>query len=158
MFEADEVTRRTKSLRTLWYAMMMGVALYSGVVWFLLRTRTFGGIDLPQIAQTYAAVIIILALPLARVVRNKVDTLPQHATADQVMGKWVSGWIAGQAIREGVGIAGVTLALLTGSIPTGLGFAAASVGSMLLAPPWESELRVRLRNAGFDPGQIPSRT
>lgn len=157
MFEPDEITRRTRTLRIIWYAMMIGVALYSGVVWFLLRTSTFAGIDIPQIVRTSAAVVIVLCVPLARLVRNKVQAVPRGSTADLLISKWVAGWIVGQAIREIVGIAGITLALLTGSIQMGLAFAAASVGSMLLAPPWESELRIRLRNAGFDPIRASSR-
>jgi hypothetical protein len=150
----DDVTRQVKQLRIIWFALMLGVANYSLVVWALLRFARLGPqIDIAPTMQTYAAVIIILILPLARIARNKVSATPPNASEAEVRQKWAAGFITGAAVREAVGIAGITLAFLTASIPLGLGFAAASIGSQLLAPPWEHELRIRLRRISGGSGQ-----
>lgn len=152
MFEPDEVSGRIQQLRVVWVALLMSVAAFAGVVGFILRR---GGLDvgqsIPREVLTYGAVVIVLIIPLARIAQRKVEAVPPRATADEVARRWQAGWIVGQALREAVGIVGLTLALLAGSIPWVWGFAAASLGSMLLAPPWEHELRVRLRRATADP-------
>jgi len=152
MFEPDELSGRIRQLRVVWFALMMSVAAFAGVAGFLLRS---GGLEVGQTlsrgALTYGAVVTVLILPLAQIVRRKVQATPPRAAAEEVARRWQAGWIVGQALREVVGILGLTLALLAGSITWVWAFAAASLGSMLLSPPWEHELRIRLRRTAADP-------
>jgi hypothetical protein len=156
MFEPDELSGRIRQLRIVWFALMMSIAAFAGVVWFLLRSN---GLELGQTlsrdALTYGAIVTVLILPLAQIVRRKVQAVPPQATADEVTRRWQAGWIVGQALREVVGILGLTLALLAGSITWVWAFAAASLGSMLFSPPWEHELRSRLRRSAADSNVPP---
>ena len=156
MFEPDEVSGQIRQLRIVWFALMMSIAAFAGVAGFLLRS---GGLEigqtLPRAALTYGAIVTVLILPLAQIVRRKVQAAPPRAAAEEVARRWQAGWIVGQALREVVGILGLTLALLAGSITWVWAFALASLGSMLLSPPWEHELRARLRRATVDPNGPP---
>ena len=156
MFEPDELSERIRQLRIVWFALMMSVAVFASGVGFLLRSD---GLELGQTLSrgvlTYGAIVVVLILPLAQIVRRKVQAVPPRATAEEVVRRWQTGWIVGQALREVVGILGLTLALLAGSITWVWAFAAASLVSMLLSPPWEHELRTRLRRAATDPNAPP---
>ena len=156
MFEPDELSERIRQLRIVWFALMMSVAAFAGVVWFLLRSDGLElGHTLSRGALTYGAIVTVMILPLAQIVRRKVQAVPPRATAEEVTRRWRAGWIVGQALREVVGILGLTLALLAGSITWVWAFAAASLVSMLLSPPWEHELRTRLHRAAADPNVPP---
>ena len=152
MFEPDELSVRIRQLRVVWFALMMIVAAFAGVAAFLLRS---GGLEvgwtLSRAELTYGAVVTVLILPLAQIVRRKIQAVPPRATAEVVARRWQAGWIVGQALREVVGIVGLTLALLAGSITWVWAFAAASLVSTLLSPPWEHELRTSLRRVSADP-------
>ena len=152
MFEPDELSERIRQLRIVWFALMMSVAVLASGVGFLIRSD---GLELGQTVSRgtliYGAIVTVLILPLAQIIRRKVQAVPPRATAEEVARRWQTGWIVGQALREVVGILGLTLALLAGSITWVWAFAAASLVSMLLSPPWEHDLRIRLRRAAAEP-------
>jgi len=152
MFEPDELSKRIRQLRIVWFALMMSVAVLASGVGFLIRSD---GLELGQTVSRgtliYGAIVTVLILPLAQIIRRKVQAVPPRATPEEVVRRWQTGWIVGQALREVVGILGLTLALLAGSITWVWAFAAASLVSMLLSPPWEHDLRIRLRRAAAEP-------
>jgi hypothetical protein len=149
MFEMeheDQIRSLVKRLRILWGAMLLSVATFTGVVWVILRR---GGIGRPLDPNLLAllGVVVALALLLAPFVRRRLETASRGAGPDQIAQRWQIGWIVGQAIKEGVGLAGVVIGLLAGSTAWTLGFAVASLGSMIMTPPWEHELRLRIHRA-----------
>ena len=156
MFEPDELSGRIRRLRVVWFALMMIVAAFATVVGFLLRSDWVGfGQTLSRGTLTYGAIVTALILPLAQIARRKIQAVPPQATPEEVTRRWQAGWLVGQALREVVGILGLTLALLAGSIPWVWAFAAASLGSMMLSPPWEHELRIRLRQVAVETSGPP---
>jgi len=156
MFEPDELNERIRQLRIVWFALMMSVAVFASGVGFLIRSD---GLELGQTVSRgtliYGAIVTVLILPLAQIIRRKVQAVPPRATPEEVVRRWQTGWIVGQALREVVGILGLTIALLAGSITWVWAFAAASLVSMFLSPPWEHEIRTRLRRATADPNAPP---
>jgi hypothetical protein len=151
MFEPDEMSGRIRQLRIVWFALLMSIAAFAGVAGFLLRSGGLAvGQTLSRGALTYGAVVTVLILPLAQIVRRKIQAVPPSAGGEEVARRWQAGWIVGQALRGVVGVLGLTIALLSGSITWVWAFAAASLVSMLLSPPWEHELRIRVRRADAD--------
>ena len=150
MTQEDQIRAIVKRLRLLWGAMLLSVAVFATVVWILLRR---GGIGRPLNPTMLATLgmIVALALLLAPIVRRQIDRAPRGAGADEIARRWQTAWVIGQALKEAVGIAGLVIGLLAGSSAWALGFAIASLGSMVMTPPWEHELRVRIhRGTGSD--------
>jgi hypothetical protein len=148
MFEPDEITQRIRRLRLLWGALLFSVAAFFVVVWLVLGK---GGLEIskrldPTLLGTLA-VIVALGLLVAPLVRRRIEKAPRTAISDEIARRWETGWLVGQTIKEGVGLAGLVIALLAGATSWALGFAVASLGSMIMTPPWEHELRIRLHRA-----------
>jgi hypothetical protein len=156
MFEPDEITARVRRLRVVWAAMLMSVALFTAVVWYLIaRGGVRGAPDLDPVLLGTLAVIVALGLLIAPMVRRRLEAIPRVALNDEIVRRWEHGWLVSQAIKEGVGLAGLVIALLAGSPSWALGFAVASLGSMVMTPPWEHELRLRLHRADPSGGAQP---
>ena len=146
MYEPDEITAITRRLRVIWLALLLIVVIFAGAVRYMLHSGGLSGAPtFSRAGLTYIAVMVALALLSAPLLRRKVEAVPPGATAVQVVQRWQAGWIVGQAVKEAVGMVGLVIGLLARSPAWALGFAIASVGSMLLTPPWEHELRLRLR-------------
>jgi hypothetical protein len=144
--QEDQIRAVVKRLRILWAGMLMGVVTFAIVVWILIRR---GGIGRPMDSGMMAtlAVIVALVLLVAPLVRRRLETTRRGASPAEIAQRWQVAWIVGQGIKEGVGIAGLVIGLLAGSTAWALGFAAASLGSMIMTPPWEHELRLRIHRS-----------
>ena len=146
MIQPDEIGARVKRLRVIWLALLFGVATFYLVVWFILKRGGLEGASRPP-GLLPAAAIVALALLFAPLIRRRLEAFRRGASADEIARRWELGWIVGQTIKEGVGIAGLVIALLAGSTAWALGFAIASIGSMFMTPPWEHEVRLRIHRA-----------
>lgn len=156
MIEPDAISAVVRRLRVIWLALLMSVATLNAVVWFLLRSRAVSvASPLPPSTLTMLGVIVALTLVLAPYVRKRVEAAPSNATAEQIVSRWQTGWIVGQAMKEGVGIAGLAIAMLAGTTTWAWAFAIASLGSMILTPPWEHEVRRRVQHATGSPLMSP---
>jgi hypothetical protein len=87
-----------------------------------------------------AAVLLFLAPRIGRAIAQRAP-----ADARSVIGAWTAGALVTAGLREAVGVGGLVLGLLAGSLPWALGFAGASVGALLLGLPRREVLRERLR-------------
>jgi F0F1-type ATP synthase membrane subunit c/vacuolar-type H+-ATPase subunit K len=152
MNELEEISRRVRPLKTIWLAMIAGVVAATAVVLFLIRAAVVTPIPAFRTgAGATIAILLVLGLIAAQFVRRIVERAPASATRTQVAVKWQTGWIVGQAIKEAIGLLGLVVALLTGAPQWALAFGVASAASMLMTPPWETELHHRLQNAEPDP-------
>jgi hypothetical protein len=142
----DQIRAVVKRLRIVWGAMLMSLAVFATVVWILLRRGGIGRPLEPTMMATLG-VIVALAMLLAPIVRRQLEKAPRGAGPNQIAQRWQVGWLVGQALKEGVGIVGLVVGLLAGSSAWALGFAVASLGSMIMTPPWEHELRIRIHRA-----------
>lgn len=152
MNELQEIAARVRPLRTIWVALIIGMLVYTGVLLFLIR---IGAVAPVQALRTgpglYFAILLLLVLVGTQFVRRRVEKTPSFATRSEVASRWQTGWLVGQTIKEGVGLGGGVLGLLVGSSVWIMAFGVASALSMIMSPPWESELHKRLQNARPDP-------
>jgi hypothetical protein len=123
-------------------ALMSGVATFAGVAAYLASSGTIGG-TLPPAAHNFlhvafiGAVAAMAATPaLGRVVARGAPGGPQA---------FLVATLVKQALREGVGLAGILFAMLAGHFEWILAFAAASLLAMGLGWPRAGALRETLR-------------
>jgi hypothetical protein len=141
-----EVARAVRQARVMTLALAGGVATFAVVVAFLLAgeaaadwTGTLEPSVLPWAAGG-AVLLLFLAPGLGR--RIARAAAPDQAAVIQA---WTAGTLVATGLREAVGVAGLVLGLLAGSLPWALGFASVSIATMLLAWPRPEALRERLR-------------
>ena len=150
--DLEDVVRRVRPLRTIWLAGIAGVVLFTAVAMYLIRSAAVRPVGLPYGVAVYTGMALAAGLFIAPFVRRRIEKTPSFATRGEVARRWQTGWLVGQAIKEGVGLAGLVLALLIGAATWALAFGIASSLSMLMTPPWEMQLYSRLRDARPDSG------
>ena len=140
-----DLERALRIVRVLTAALSLGVAVLAGVVVFLAggELAVADGPPLDPGLLPSAGGAGILLLGLAPVVGGRVASGGE--TRDEAVQSWLTGRILALALRDGVGVVGLAVGLLAGSVPWALGFAAASVASMALAWPRGDDLEDRLR-------------
>lgn len=156
MLQPDAITARVKRLRVIWIALLFSVAAFYLVVWFILKSRGPSSGSLPP-GLVPAAALVALALLAAPLVRRRLDRPSRTAGPDEIVRRWGLGWLVGQTIKEAVGLIGLVIALLAGSTAWALGFTIASIGSMIMTPPWEHEVRLRIHRAEEERGAFLGR-
>jgi hypothetical protein len=151
MNELEEITARVRPLKTIWLAMIAGVLVTTVVIMFLINAAAVRPIPaLRAGAGSTIAILLVLGLIGAQFARKLVEKTTPSATRSEVARKWQAGWLVGQAIKEGIGMLGLVLALFTGASSWAMAFGAASAASMIMTPPWEAELLHRLQRAQPD--------
>lgn len=148
MFEPDAITALVRRLRVIWFAQMLSVATLYLVVWFLLRKGGIGATGrLDPNLLGFLGGGVAATLLLAPIVRRRVEKAPHTAGPEDIVRRWQIGWLVGQAVKEFVGLAGLVIALLAGASAWAFGFALVSVVSMVMTPPWDHEVRLRVHRA-----------
>lgn len=153
MNDFEDIVRRVRPLRTLWLAAIAGMVFFTVVAMYLIRSGTVRPVGLPHGIAVYTGMALAAGLFIAPFVRRRIEKAPSFATHSEVARRWQTGWLVGQAIKEGVGLAGLVLGLLIGATTWALAFGVASALSMLMTPPWEMQLNDRLRGARPDSGE-----
>ena len=137
------------ALRAVCGALAGGVAAFAAVVtWFFLDGQaplSPGG--LPEVALLVAVGLAAALFAAAPVVERRLREAPPDASMSDVAARFQTATVAGFALREGAGLFGLVVALLSGTLSWALGFAAASVAAMALAWPKRADLEARLRKA-----------
>src|SRR3954464_15134078 len=149
----DEITARVRKLRTIWLALMFGVALWFLIVWFLIKRHLFeppAGLNLNLLGTL--AIGVALLLLLAPVMRRRLERFPRTAGPDVIAQRWQLGWLVGQALKEAVGFIGLAISLLAGATTWAFAFAMISIVSMAMTPPWDHEVRLRIHRAEEERG------
>jgi hypothetical protein len=146
MQNPQDLSARVKPLKMIWFALMMGVATFYLVVWFLIKQEVVPARPMPPSFLLALGVIFLVPMLLSPFLRRRLETTPRGASEEEIARRWQAGWIAGQALKEATGIGGLVLALLAGSTAWALGFTVASVLSMMMTPPWETDLRRRIQS------------
>jgi hypothetical protein len=123
-------------------ALMSGVATFACVAFFLVQTGAIGD-TLPAAAHNFLYVALVAALGLVAAApalgRVAARAAPNGAQA------FLMSTLVKQALREGVGLAGIVFAMLTGHVEWVLAFAATSLLAMGLGWPRADALRESLR-------------
>lgn len=141
---------RDEQLRTLQMivgSLVLGVGLFTGVAVYLIRSGTFGDTEELIPLEAVGAVVAVLLLT-APLVAGRLKDTPAGADRNTVYQHFQTGTIVGMALREGAGLMGGILAMLSGSLPWLLGLTGVSMLAMILAWPRRDDLEERLRRAG----------
>lgn len=102
----------------------------------------------PALAELLPVIGVgLLALPVAAPVVGRKIVEAAGDTVDEVLQAWTQGHIVAMAMREGMGLAGIMLGLVTGSVTWIVGFGAVSLAAILLGWPRRSDLEERVRRA-----------
>ena len=157
MFQPDAISARIRPLRLIWLSLMLGVAVFFLVVWFLLKKHLYQPPPLNPNLLAALAIGVVLLLPLSPIMRRRAERAPRTAGPDEIARRWQTGWIVGQALKEAVGLGGLVLSLLGGATTWAFAFALVSIVSMAMTPPWDHELRLRIHRAEEERGAFLGR-
>lgn len=136
-----------RTLQTIVGSLVLGVGLFAGVAVYLIRSGTFGETG-ALIALEAVGVVVVVLLLTAPLVASRLKDAPAGADRDTVYQRFQTGTIVGMALREGAGLMGGILAMLSGSLPWLLGLTGVSMLAMILAWPRRDDLEERLRQVG----------
>lgn len=145
MRPSSEVDPTARTVRVLAGAFAASVLAFTVVAAFLVASGVFSE-GSPAILELLPVVgVTLLALPVAApFVGGKIRDAAGD-TVDEVLQGWTQGHIVAMAMREGMGLAGITLALVAGSVPWIVGFGSVSLAAIALGWPRRSELEERVR-------------
>ena len=156
MNDSERVAAEMRVLTIIGASLMVGVATLSGIIWYLLTFGGFATLDLPRVAPQAALGVFLLSLPLAPLLRGKVDPPEADGSPAEIAGRYRAGVIVAFAVREGAGLIGILASLLVGAPNWVLGYGGATLLVMALGWPRAAELRARFRRVGTpEPGMTP---
>jgi len=139
---SEAVEKHLNQLTIICFAIMMGVVIFGGVVWYLLSSRSFTPPDglpvyLALVCNLLALVFLVKAFLLPRL-------SPPPSSPEAPDEAWLA-WhkrttILGFALREGGAIVALVGVLLTGQLAGGFALAGLAVLSMVFAWPRAEQL------------------
>jgi len=144
---SSELDPTVRTVTILAGAFAASVLAFMVVAAFLVAIGVFSE-GSPAILELLPVIgITLLALPIAAPFVGSKIADAAGDTADEVLQGWSQGHIVAMAMREGMGLAGITLSLVAGSVPWIVGFGAVSLAAILLGWPRRSELEEQVRRA-----------
>ena len=132
--------------------MMVGVALFTGVAIFLVRSDAFGSFS-GSTAQAirYGAVgVVFVGLAIASAQERRRRRIDRGSDEVATLRAYSLSVIVPQALREALGFLGITAGLMTGSESWIVIFAAASLASQFIGRPKMGDLEALLRSVSAD--------
>lgn len=148
MSDPGGIEQRIRTVQIIAFALVLGVLMFTGVAvaMILAELMTTGGELFGPGFLGFVALVVALLLVLAPMLRRRVLESGERPTdADAVLDRWMTATLVGMAVREGAGLMGVALALVSGSLPWILAFGLASAAAMILGWPRAGEVRERIR-------------
>jgi hypothetical protein len=143
MQQSEAVKRHLMQLSTICAAIVGGVAIFAGVVWYLLSTSTMPpqDLDFPSWMGTLLNVAALVALLKAQFLPRLFGTPGSGAPE----GAWLA-WhkkttIVGFALREAAAFIALVGAMLTGQLVGAVFMVGLAFLAMVLAWPREAQLR-----------------
>ena len=136
---------------------MVGVAFFAGLAIFLVASDTFAPLlGSTALAVRYGAVgVVFVGLAIASAHARRLRRIDRGTQELAALRAYALSVIVPQALREGLGLVGITAGLLTGSETWIVIFAAASLTSQFLGRPTMDDLEATLRTASASPGESP---
>ena len=132
MNDSERVAAEMRVLTIIGASLMVGVATLSGIIWYLLTFGGFATLDLPRVAPQAALGVFLLSLPLAPLLRGKVDPPEADGSTCRDRRALSGGRHRGLRVREGAGLIGILASLLVGAPNWVLGYGGATLLVMAL--------------------------
>jgi hypothetical protein len=142
MQQSEEVQGHLRQLTIICLAILSGVIIFSGVVWYLLRTGDLppGDLDLPSWMGTLFNGVALLVLVKAYLLPRLFRAPGPGAPEDAVLAWHKRNTILGFALREGAAFIALVGALLTGRLTGASAMVGLAVVTMILAWPRAEQL------------------
>ena len=142
MQQSEEVRGHLRQLTIIGLAILSGVILFSGVVWYLLKTGDLppGDLDLPSWMGTLFNGVALVALVKAYFLPSLFRAPGPDAPEDAVLAWHKRTTILGFALREGAAFIALVGALLTGRLTGASAMVGLAIVTMILAWPREEHL------------------
>lgn len=142
--DAADTESGFKTMRVVWLALMMGVAVYGVVAWVLveiLGARVEGGGAALSGILTWAAGAAALVLGAGMVVSRRAEDGGGRSTPpDRRVPRYFTLKLIGLAIEEGAGFLVITLSLIAGDGLWAIAAGIATIGVMSLSGPRREHL------------------
>ncbi|HZD06018.1 MAG TPA: hypothetical protein VE173_14000 [Longimicrobiales bacterium] len=142
------IEQRMRTVQIIVLALVLGVVMFTGVAVAMIVAglMSSGGELFGPGFLGFVALVVAVLLVLAPLLRRRVlESGESPQDEDAVLDRWMTATVVGMAVREGAGLMGVALALVSGSIPWTLIFGLASAAAMVLGWPRAEEVRERIR-------------
>lgn len=127
---------RFRTLQVIWVALMMGVGMFSVVVFVLLNVlgQSFGTLE-PGILQMAAPALVVVMFAGLLVGRRLEAAIPRDSPPPDRLQRYQTARIIALALCEGPGLLIIVLSMLTDQATWALGGGAAALWAMVLARP-----------------------
>jgi hypothetical protein len=142
MHQSAEVQAHLRQLTIISFAILSGVLIFAGVVWFLLSSGSFPpeGLDLPPWMGTLLNGVALVVLVKAHFL-PKILGAPGPGTPEEALLAWHKrSVIVGFALREAAAFVALVGAMLTGRLPGAIAMVGLAILAMLLAWPRKEQL------------------
>ncbi len=142
---SEAVQQHLRRLGVICFAILMGVVIFGGVVWYLLESGSFSPPgNLPPYLATVFNLVALVAILKAYLLPRFFQRPPEAPEAPEEA--WLA-WhnrttIVGFALREGAALVALVGVLVTGQRIGGFAMAGLAVLSMILAWPRSEHLEV----------------
>jgi len=139
---SEAVEQQLKQLSIICFAIVSGVVIFGGVVWYLLNS---GGFTPPEGLPTYLAtlfnLVALVALVKAHFLPRFFSAPPSDAPEESLLAWHKRNTILGFAIREGAAFIALVGVLLTGQQAGGFAMAGLAVVTMAFSWPRGDQLQ-----------------
>ena len=151
MMEGPSPALLHKQMRIITVALASGVVIFGAVMAVLIRSGTPAAWAVDGPMRWGIALLGMVLLGAAHVIANALTQGPRDGGPTEVARRLQTGFLAGQAMRESVGLVGAVAGFLTGDLVILAALSVASVVTMLVALPHRATLEHRLRKAAAGP-------
>ena len=146
--DADAITKVYVGALVISMALPVGVVMFAAVGYFVVSSGSLKPVGPPLGTPllSAAAAVGLLAIFSAERIVNTVQARTEIRSSADAIRRFGMTTIVPQAVKEGVGLFGIVLGVLTGSTTWILVFAGGAVVSMLVAMPKREDLEALARH------------
>ena len=141
---SEEAKKQYRITHVISFGLLSGVAFFAVVAGFLVQQGAAPAGSLDTVPLPVIAAVGVVALLAAPRIGGMIRGRPV-ADEEDALASFTLSVVVAQAIREGVGFAGIALAMLAGDLNWMIVFTVISVGAIFLGRPKERELEEMVR-------------
>ena len=139
--QSEAFAQHLRQLSVICFALMTGISLFGGIVWYLLNGGGFTPPDgIPGYLSTLLNVLALLAIVKALFLPRLFPPPPRDASEEGLLAWHQRATIIGFALRDGAAMMALVGVLITGQQPGGFAVAGLAVLSMGLSWPRANQI------------------
>jgi hypothetical protein len=151
MTGSEEIRQHFRILSVICMAILSGILIFAGVVWFLRSSGEFagGGSESGASLSTVLNLAALSTLVVAHILPRSLAATSPGAQQEEVLATHKKATIVSMAIREGAALMALVGVLVTGEFKLGMAVAGLAVVLILLGWPRRSQIEGKLPSAGL---------